>query len=178
LDPALIKYVFLSQIFTVVMLGNLVCLNLAGFTCKTCVYLRQKSTYLVLRQAYPLPKSASFSIFKRKSMKLQQLPLFLFFLALSFSCSLSEEEPLSPPNIILIISDDHAYQAISAYGSKLIQTPNIDRIGAQGVRFDRAFVTNSICSPSRAVIITGKHSHINGLRDNIEIFDSTQQTFP
>jgi arylsulfatase A-like enzyme len=178
LDPALIEYVFLSQIFTVVMLGNLVCLNLAGFTCKTCVYLRQKSTYLVLRQAYPLPKSASFSIFKRKSMKLQQLPLFLFFLALSFSCSLSEEEPLSPPNIILIISDDHAYQAISAYGSKLIQTPNIDRIGAQGVRFDRAFVTNSICSPSRAVIITGKHSHINGLKDNIQVFDSTQQTFP
>ncbi len=110
------------------------------------------------------------------------LPLFyLLFLPFLTACNpqeITDPEPTGPPNIILIISDDHAYQAISAYGSQLIQTPNIDKIGAQGVRFDRAFVTNSICSPSRAVILTGKHSHINGLRDNIEIFDSTQQTFP
>jgi arylsulfatase A-like enzyme len=61
------------------------------------------------------------------------------------------------PNIVLIFSDDHAYQAISAYGDprKLIDTPNIDRIGQEGMRFDRAMVPNSICGPSRATILTG-----------------------
>ncbi len=111
-----------------------------------------------------------------------KLSLFssLLFCLLMLSCEAPQEEtaPSGPPNIVLIISDDHAYQAISAYGSQLIQTPNLDRIGARGVRFDRAFVTNSICSPSRAVILTGKHSHMNGLRNNIQRFDSTQQTFP
>src|SRR4051812_18639161 len=82
------------------------------------------------------------------------------------------------PNIILIVSDDHAYQAISAYGSKLIQTPNIDRIGKEGVVMQKAYVTNSVCSPSRAVIITGKYSHLNKLVDNGTFFDSSQQTFP
>lgn len=89
----------------------------------------------------------------------------------------SEKEP-TVPNIVFIMSDDHAFQAISAYGSELINTPNIDRLATEGMRFDRAFVTNSICSPSRAVIITGKHSHLNGLRDNIQVFDSSQQTLP
>ncbi|GJM34674.1 MAG: N-acetylglucosamine-6-sulfatase [Saprospiraceae bacterium] len=91
-----------------------------------------------------------------------------------------KEKPTSPtrPNIIFIMTDDHAYQAISAYESKLLQTPNIDRIAREGMRFDRAFVTNSICSPSRAVILTGKFSHLNGLRDNVQVFDSSQQTFP
>ncbi len=60
------------------------------------------------------------------------------------------------PNILFIMSDDHAYQAISAYGSKVNKTPNIDRIAREGMRFDRAFVTNSICGPARAVIMTGK----------------------
>ena len=83
-----------------------------------------------------------------------------------------------PPNIILIVSDDHAYQAISAYGSKLIQTPNIDRIGREGAVMQKGYVTNSVCSPSRAVILTGKYSHVNGLRDNGTFFDSSQQTFP
>ena len=82
------------------------------------------------------------------------------------------------PNIVFIMSDDHGYQAISAYGSNLIKTPNIDRLANEGMRFDRAFVTNSLCAPSRAVILTGKFSHINGLRDNRQQFDSTQQTFP
>ena len=84
----------------------------------------------------------------------------------------------SPPNILYIMSDDHAEQAISCYGSKLIQTPNIDRIADQGVRFDNSFVTNSICAPSRAVLLTGKYSHINGLRDNRDVFDGNQVTFP
>src|SRR5687768_11586092 len=70
------------------------------------------------------------------------------------------------PNILFIMSDDHAYQAIGAYGSGLNQTPNIDRIAKEGLRFDRCFVTNSICGPSRAVILTGKYSHLNGFVDN------------
>jgi arylsulfatase A-like enzyme len=82
------------------------------------------------------------------------------------------------PNIIFIMSDDHAYQAIGAYGSVLNETPNIDRLATEGMRFDRAFVTNSICSPSRAVILTGKHSHRNGVRNNLDRFDNQQQTFP
>ena len=68
------------------------------------------------------------------------------------------------PNIIYIMSDDHAYQAISAYGHGLNHTPNIDKLAEQGVVFNRAFVTNSICGPSRAVMLTGKHSHIMVLR--------------
>ncbi len=82
------------------------------------------------------------------------------------------------PNIIFIMSDDHAEQAISAYGSKLIKTPNIDRIGNEGIRFENSFVTNSICAPSRAVMLTGKYSHLNGLRDNRDTFDNKQLTFP
>jgi arylsulfatase A-like enzyme len=82
------------------------------------------------------------------------------------------------PNIIFIMSDDHAYQAISAYNDKLIQTPNIDRIAKEGITFTNASVTNSICAPSRATILTGKHTHINGKTDNQRPFDTTQVTFP
>ncbi|WP_299557341.1 sulfatase [Seonamhaeicola sp.] len=82
------------------------------------------------------------------------------------------------PNILFIMSDDHAYQAISAYSNKLIQTPNIDRIAEEGMLFTNACVTNSICAPSRATILTGKHSHVNGKIDNITPFDTTQVTFP
>jgi hypothetical protein len=67
------------------------------------------------------------------------------------------------PNIIFIMSDDHDAQAISCYGSKVNQTPNIDRIAKDGMRFEHCFCTNSICAPSRAVILTGKYSHLNGL---------------
>ncbi len=67
------------------------------------------------------------------------------------------------PNILYIMADDHAAHAISAYGSKINQTPNIDRIGKDGMRFTNCFVTNSICTPSRAAILTGKYSHINGV---------------
>ena len=82
------------------------------------------------------------------------------------------------PNILFIMSDDHAYQAISAYNDKLIQTPNIDKIAQEGILFSNASVTNSICAPSRATILTGKFSHINGKVDNIFPFDTTQMTFP
>ncbi len=92
-----------------------------------------------------------------------------------------KEEPViekKPPNILFIMSDDHAYQAISAYTNRLTETPNIDRIANEGMLFTNACVTNSICAPSRAVILTGKHSHINGKIDNIFPFDTTQVTFP
>jgi arylsulfatase A-like enzyme len=87
------------------------------------------------------------------------------------------------PNIIYIMSDDHAYQALSAYGGPLkdlAPTPNIDRIARDGVRFDRCLVTNSISGPCRAVVLTGKYSHLNGfLRNEGAVpFDGSQQTFP
>ncbi|HEX6223263.1 MAG TPA: sulfatase-like hydrolase/transferase, partial [Chryseolinea sp.] len=82
------------------------------------------------------------------------------------------------PNIIFIMSDDHAYQAISAYDTRLIETPNIDRIAKMGMVFTQASVTNSICAPSRATILTGKHSHLNGKIDNHFPFDTTNVTFP
>jgi arylsulfatase A-like enzyme len=82
------------------------------------------------------------------------------------------------PNIIIIVSDDHAFQAIGTYGSKLMKTPAIDRIAREGVRFDKGYVTNSICGPSRAVILTGKYSHKNGFKDNENSkFDGSQDSF-
>jgi arylsulfatase A-like enzyme len=82
------------------------------------------------------------------------------------------------PNILFIMSDDHAAHAISAYGSRINRTPNIDRIAQEGLRFANCFCTNSICAPSRAVILTGKYSHVNGVRDNATRFDGSQPTFP
>jgi arylsulfatase A-like enzyme len=82
------------------------------------------------------------------------------------------------PNIIFIMADDHATQALSCYGSRFIQSKNIDELAAEGMLFNRAFVTNSLCAPSRAVILTGKHSHLNGVPDNHARFDSSQVTFP
>ena len=79
------------------------------------------------------------------------------------------------PNIIFIMSDDHAAHAISAYGSKVNQTPQLDRLAKGGMRFANAFVTNSICTPSRATLLTGKYSHINGT-PVFNNFDASQQT--
>ena len=81
------------------------------------------------------------------------------------------------PNILFIMSDDHAYQAVSAYGHGLNETPNIDRIAEEGAIFTRACVTNSICAPSRAVLLTGKHSFINGKIDNGVPFNWDQEKF-
>ncbi len=90
----------------------------------------------------------------------------LFFVLL-ISCTVSwAQKNNKAPNILIILSDDHAYQAISAYGSKLMQTPNIDRIAKEGVIFQNACVTNSLCGPSRASWLTGKYSHVNGLKVN------------
>ncbi len=82
------------------------------------------------------------------------------------------------PNILFVFADDHAAHAISAYGSRINSTPNIDRLAQEGMLFRNAFVTNSICAPSRAVILTGKHSHLNGVYTNREHFDGAQVTFP
>ncbi len=90
----------------------------------------------------------------------------------------AEDRPAKKPNIILIVTDDHAYQAVGAYGSTLNKTPNIDRIARGGAIMDEACVTNSVCSASRAVILTGKYSHINGLKDNGTYFNGAQETFP
>ena len=103
----------------------------------------------------------------------------LSVLSFLISCESAEKtENQTPPNIIFIMSDDHAYQAISAYSNHLIETPNIDRIAKMGMLFTNATVTNSICAPSRATILTGKHSHLNGKIDNDFPFDTTNVTFP
>ena len=86
------------------------------------------------------------------------------------------QEKDNRPNILFIFSDDHAYQAIGAYDSKVNKTPNLDRIANEGMRFDRAFVTNSICGPSRAVVLTGKYGHLNGFVRNGNTFNGNQQT--
>jgi len=114
---------------------------------------------------------------------LDLLPLILMvvaILSMVTSCKQSgtKQTDAARPNIILIMADDHAYQAISAYSDHLIETPNIDRIASEGMLFSNACVTNSICAPSRAVIFTGKHSHLNGKIDNRFPFDTTQVTFP
>ena len=102
----------------------------------------------------------------------------------SISCNTNSQSGKNTdqkPNIVFIMADDHAIQAISAYGhpiSKLAKTPNIDRIAENGAIFQNSFVTNSICGPSRAVILTGKHSHINGFRQNGDHFNGSQPTFP
>lgn len=80
------------------------------------------------------------------------------------------------PNILFVMSDDHAVPALSAYGGDLISTPNLDRLAREGARFDAAYVTNSICTPSRAVVLTGKHSHKNGVLTLLDSFDGSQQT--
>lgn len=99
---------------------------------------------------------------------------FLFLLVAIPLASLAQKRP----NIIYIMSDDHDAGAISAYGSKLINTPNIDRLAKEGMLFSRAFVGNSICGPARATLLTGQHSHKNGMKDNRTRFDSSKMTMP
>ncbi|QED37895.1 sulfatase [Antarcticibacterium arcticum] len=121
-------------------------------------------------------------------MKLLFKPLSLLILVccIMTSCNKKKEEAEKEqvkkrPNIVFIMTDDHATQAISAYGhpvSQLAPTPNIDRIAKNGAKFNSNFCTNSICGPSRAVILTGKHSHINGFRMNGDVFDGSQATLP
>lgn len=102
----------------------------------------------------------------------------LFLIGLLCSCRI--ESPVhTRPNILFILSDDHTTQAISSYGgilSEVADTRHVDQIAAEGMRFTSAFCTNSICSPSRATLLTGKYSHLNGVYILGERFDSTQLT--
>ncbi|HEX3999294.1 MAG TPA: sulfatase [Pirellulales bacterium] len=100
---------------------------------------------------------------------------------MSIKASFADDKPVSAdrPNIVFILADDHAYQAVSAYGHGFNQTPNIDRIAHDGMRFDRCLVTNSLCGPSRASVLTGKYSHANGFYNNTNCrFDGSQVTMP
>ena len=93
----------------------------------------------------------------------------------------ADQDSAQRPNIVFIMSDDHAWQAVSAYSDsrRLIQTPNIDRLAIEGMRFDRCLVNNSLCGPSRASTLTGTYSHINGFYNNTNCrFDGSQITFP
>jgi arylsulfatase A-like enzyme len=104
--------------------------------------------------------------------------------AMCVSCQNQDEKV--QPNILFIFSDDHATHAIGAYGShknnpdlhKFVQTPNLDKLAEQGVLFTNTFCANSICGPSRAAILTGKHGHRNGMLNNDTVFNGEQQTFP
>ncbi|MCA9110444.1 MAG: sulfatase-like hydrolase/transferase, partial [Planctomycetaceae bacterium] len=96
-------------------------------------------------------------------------------ITLQFSLPLSAADR---PNIVFIFTDDHASHAIGCYGSVINETPNLDRIANEGMLFKNCFCTNSLCGPSRAVIQTGKYSHLNGFFHNGNKFDGNQQTFP
>lgn len=107
-----------------------------------------------------------------------RLPFFLIALALAgvaFMASADRSSAAERPNIIFIMTDDHASHALSCYGSKVNRTPNMDRLAAGGMRFANAFVTNSICSPSRATLLTGQYSHLNGV-PVFNRFDGSRQT--
>ncbi len=111
--------------------------------------------------------------------KLARIALSIPALLLTACCAFCGQ---SRPNIVFIFSDDHAYQAISAYNDprKLVETPNIDRLAREGMRFDRCLVPNSLCGPSRATVLTGKYSHSNGFYNNNpnSRFDASQVTMP
>lgn len=111
---------------------------------------------------------------------LSQLSILVFSIAM-VGCKNTKEttskKEVKQPNIVFIMSDDHAYQAISAYGHGINNTPNIDRIANEGAIFNKGFVNNSICAPSRASMLTGKHSFKNGKVDNVRPFDWNQDNF-
>ena len=89
------------------------------------------------------------------------------------------QQPAKPLNIVYIMTDDHTAQMMSCYDKRYAHTPNLDRIAADGVRFTNSFVANSLSGPSRACMLTGKHSHKNGFTDNTTcVFDASQPTFP
>ncbi|MBC6996572.1 sulfatase [Neolewinella lacunae] len=105
------------------------------------------------------------------------LLLVLFFCTCGRAPEPTADAPPPRPNILFIMSDDHAQRAISAYTDELIETPHLDRIANEGMLFRNSFVTNSICAPSRAAILTGKYSHLNGKIDNLTPFNKDQWTF-
>ena len=113
-------------------------------------------------------------------MKLVYLPLLAVFL--SAGTKIQDKKPHRPekkaarPNILFIMSDDHAKNALSCYGGTIQNTPGIDRLAEEGMRFNHCMVTNSLCAPSRAAILTGKYGHLNSVKINREdTFDNTQE---
>lgn len=108
------------------------------------------------------------------------MKFFQHFIVFSFSLLGTASTLLAQqkPNIVIIVSDDHAYQTISAYGSKYGKTPHIDRIAQEGALVENMYVNNSICGPARATLLTGKYSHKNGFKDNeTSNFDFNQNLF-
>ena len=118
-------------------------------------------------------------------MKMNKRATVFYLIALSLFINFNlipqtqqTENTKEKPNIIFILADDLAVNALSVYNPKLFNTPNMDRLAKEGIKFNNCLVTNSICAPSRAVMLTGKYSHVNGLRDNRDVFNGDQQTFP
>lgn len=121
-------------------------------------------------------------------MRAPLAPFVGLVLAVSFAAALPAQQPAAPtpppslsgsrPNFLFVFSDDHAAHAISAYGSRINQTPNLDRIAHDGVLFRNNFCGNALCGPSRATVLTGLHSHANGFMRNGNVFDGTQTTMP
>lgn len=99
-------------------------------------------------------------------------------IALGYAAQMAAQPAQKPMNIVYIMSDDHSYQTISAYDHRFVETPNIDWLAEHGARFTNSFVANSLSGPSRACMLTGKHSHANGFTDNTKTFDGSQQTYP
>jgi hypothetical protein len=128
------------------------------------------------------PHLGGFAAKKQIPMNSPLKSKFLSIIWILSSCLvLAQDKPVrqaqGKPNILLIFPDDHTWQTISAYEhplSKVVPTPNIDRIADEGIRFDRCLVTNSICAPSRAVVLTGKYSHLRlekrGSTQNVNIW--------
>lgn len=104
--------------------------------------------------------------------------LLLLSLVAACASSPSTPAPRRRPNIVFILADDHAAQTLGAYGSTIARTPNLDRLAAEGLRFENAFCGNAICAPARASVLTGLHSHAHGVIDNAARFDGTLPTFP
>jgi arylsulfatase A-like enzyme len=107
---------------------------------------------------------------------MEKTKFLILTLAAPFQFSYAQKKP----NIICIMTDDHSYQTINAYGSKLSKlapTPNIDRLAKEGIIFEKAFVENSLCTPSRAALMTGLYSHQNGQKQLAEGIDSTKVFF-
>lgn len=119
-----------------------------------------------------------------KILKIKKTPLYFLSTLLLFGCkTIQKEKEQQKPNILFIMTDDHALAAISAYNgflAKVAPTPNIDKLANEGMLFNNMLCTNSICGPSRAAILTGKYPHVNGFYKNEGggDFDETQQTFP
>jgi len=109
---------------------------------------------------------------------MQKKVLYSLTGAIAMGAVVPAQAQKKPMNIVFIMSDDHSYQTISAYDKRFISTPNIDWLADNGVKFQESFVANSLSGPSRACMLTGKHSHANGFTDNSKTFDGGQQTFP